>query len=97
VAPTGFTPGPWTFHEPWAGFSKITDAADNLIFGIARGDPEEAQAEDVCEANARLIAKAPDMARLITDIEESFTADDSYALLRDACRKLLSEIEQVSA
>jgi hypothetical protein len=46
------------------------------------------------QANARLIAKAPEMFSLLKDCEESFTADDSYVLLRDACRKLLAEIEQ---
>jgi hypothetical protein len=56
-----FTPGPWTFNDPWAGFSSITDADGKLIFGIARGDPDETQPVPVCEANARLIAAAPEL------------------------------------
>lgn len=58
---TGSTPGPWRFHQPWAGFSKITDQHGALIFGIAAGSDEERQPPEVCEANARLIAAAPDL------------------------------------
>jgi hypothetical protein len=45
------------------------------------------------DADARLIEKAPNLLALLKDCEEAFTADDSYALLRDACRKLIAEIE----
>lgn len=33
------------------------------------------------------------MVALIADCEESFTADDTYPLLRDACRKILADCE----
>jgi hypothetical protein len=48
---------------------------------------------DNVAADARLIAKAPQMLELLKECEESFTADDSYHLLRAACRKLINEIE----
>ena len=56
-----FTPGPWTFHEPFAGFSKISGPDCQLIFGIAAGGPDEKQDDETCEANAHLIAAAPDL------------------------------------
>lgn len=56
-----WTPGPWLFHQPWAGFSKITGPSGELIFGIAAGADHERQSSDVCDANARLIAAAPEL------------------------------------
>lgn len=55
------TPGPWTFHRPWSGFSQITGPNDELVFGIAAGSVDEKRPDCECEANARLIAAAPDL------------------------------------
>lgn len=43
------THGPWSVARPRMGFSEIVGAAD------------EKQPDDVCDANARLIAVAPDL------------------------------------
>ena len=89
-----FTPGQWKARS---GSVVVEDENGIAIEKVARcfgrfGDPRMA-------ADARLIAKAPEMARLIADIEESLTADGTYRLLREACQKMLREIgsEQVSA
>ena len=49
------TPGKWIFHQPWGGFSKITDDDGKLIFGVTVGTDKECQSAEICEANwARL-------------------------------------------
>lgn len=82
-----FTPGPWYVCEPFAGFSSIKQAeTDALIFGIAAGDPDEKQSDDVCEANANLIAAAPDLysdaeflCARIRELEGEMTDDDELS------------------
>ena len=61
------TEGPWTVAQPYAGFSAIRGGAGELIFGIAAGGIEEKQPDDVCEANARLIAAAPELYEALKD------------------------------
>lgn len=53
------TPGPWHHEQPWASFSALRGPRHELIFGLAAGTDDEKQPDDVCEANARLIASAP--------------------------------------
>lgn len=52
------TPGLVRFHQPWAGFSKITGPNGELVFGVAVGAEEERQPEEICEGNARLFEAA---------------------------------------
>lgn len=61
VVKAGFTKGPWSVEPPTMGFSQITGPNGELIFGLAAGLPEEKQHDAICEANARLIAAAPEM------------------------------------
>lgn len=68
-----FTPGPWYVSEPWAGFASIKRVDDDaLVFGIAAGEPEEKQSDEVCEANARLIAAAPELYEAVEALVECF-------------------------
>ncbi|MCB7127913.1 MAG: hypothetical protein J3T61_00040 [Candidatus Brocadiales bacterium] len=66
---TQHSPGPWTFEQPYAGFSSIKDVNGALVFGIANGADHEKQPEDVCEANAALIAAAPALLEALRHIE----------------------------
>ncbi len=99
----GFTPGPWAFNSPWAGFSSIEDAYGNLIFGIARGDPEEAQPIKTCEANARLIAAAPDLYEALKTVLEQFVDPqqglDQFdsAIVRKSVERAIDALARVSA
>jgi hypothetical protein len=43
------------------GFASIVTASGELIFGLAAGAKEEKQPDDVCDANASLIAAAPEL------------------------------------
>ena len=56
-----YTPGPWHLEQPWAGFSALRGPKGELIFGLTAGSEDEAQSPQVCEANGRLIAAAPEM------------------------------------
>jgi hypothetical protein len=93
------TPGPWfgpNFNTSTAEPSHALTGKFKQRGHKSRSDYAlrvEITGENVA-ADAQLIAKSPQMLELLKDIEESFTADDSYKLLRDACRKLIAEIEQ---
>lgn len=93
---TDFTPGPWGLEEDGGDWFITYDL--HLEHGPRRLGVVFDYANEFESANARLIVKAPDMARLIADIEESLTADGTYRLLREACQKMLREIgTQVTA
>jgi hypothetical protein len=80
-----FTPGPWTFHDPWAGFSKITGPDGALIFGIARGEGDEAQPVKTCDANAALIEAAPDLYGALERLVRDSPIDDTNRIaMREA-------------
>ena len=64
------TPGPWAVETPWSGFSSIRDADGNLVFGIAAGGEDEKQPDDVCAANARLIAASPRLLEALCHLVE---------------------------
>jgi hypothetical protein len=59
------TPGPWKIPTPWNGFSEIRGGKGELVFGLAAGSVDEKQPDEVCEANARLIAAAPDLLSIV--------------------------------
>jgi hypothetical protein len=64
----GYTPGPWSVAQPWNGFSEIRGGNGELVFGLAAGVPGEKQPDEICEANARLIAAAPEMFEALQNI-----------------------------
>jgi hypothetical protein len=64
------TRGPWTVATPSAGFSAIYGPDGQLVFGLAAGGPEERQSDDVCTANAALIAAAPAMLEALRPLAE---------------------------
>lgn len=94
---TKWTAGPWVSlgsHES-EGFDCywIKAQPSPMLRGFTKDvaavtGPQGGEAE----ANARLIAAAPEMAKLIADIEESLTADGTYRLLREACQQMLAKI-----
>ena len=74
------TPGPWKFEILWAGFSAIRGRDGQLIFGVAAGDNSERRPKLEIEANARLIAAAPDLLEALRQMLAAFQCDmDSYA------------------
>jgi hypothetical protein len=93
------TPGPWFGPN----FNDATEKATRALTGRFRPPGSKGASDyvlrveitgDNVAADARLIAKSPQMLEFLKDIEESLTADRTYRLLRDACRKLIEEIEQ---
>jgi hypothetical protein len=93
------TPGPWFGPN----FNSVTAEPTRALTGKfkPKGKQTALSAYDLrveitgdnVAADARLIAKAPQLLELLKECEESFTADDSYKMLRDAARKLIAEIE----
>lgn len=72
--PDAHTPGPWTVSQPWSGFSSIKGPEGQLIFGLAAGGADEARPADECEANARLIAAAPDLLEALKAVSDMLMA-----------------------
>jgi hypothetical protein len=96
------TPGPWFGPN----FNTATAEPSRALTGKWKPRGHKSLSDytlrveitgDNVAADARLIAKAPQMLELLKEIEESMTADDSYKMLRDAARRLVADIEQVSA
>lgn len=83
-----WTPGPWTFEkvETTMGCGHQVVAANGQVIC----DDEPYYPAAVCEADARLIAKAPEMYELLNDfLLRDDIADDE---LGDAARALIEEI-----
>jgi hypothetical protein len=93
------TPGPWfgpTFNTATAEPTHSLTGKFKPRGHKTRGGDYVLRVEitgDNVAADARLIAKSPQLLELLKECEESFTADDSYKVLRDAARKLLAEVE----
>jgi hypothetical protein len=71
VAGGAHTPGPWSIPTPRMGFSAIHGPDGQLVFGIAAGSADERRPEAVCEANANLIAAAPEMYEALKEAIEN--------------------------
>ena len=76
---TEHTPGPWhvTPSAEYAGSYEVSPAVD--------GEPDwrYRETEDVAEANARLIAAAPDLLEVCGAIAERYNVDDRMGGLGD--------------
>ncbi len=89
------TPGPWTIPTPSMGFSAIHGPNGELIFGLAAGSAEEKRPDDVCDANARLIAAAPELyeaaARALEEMCRTTAPRTSFTDAVDALDAALSK------
>jgi hypothetical protein len=61
----GYTPGPWTANQSDADFVDVEAPFEGDIVGIVATCPTGDYGRDAAEANARLIAAAPDLLRLL--------------------------------
>ena len=67
---TDYTPGPWHYATTKGPWSLVAFAGDDPIAGVAASDKRE--------ANARLIAAAPDLLVALDDLLlEVFAADEN--------------------
>ena len=94
------TPGPWTIGAPHKKAANIPVLGCGrprvaTVYSIRFADSPEPDEE--CAANARLIAAAPDLLHLLTqmrdymsDIPESAVGGDDYAI--SLCRKASAAI-----
>ena len=74
---TQHTPGPWKFSPNGAGYLVTREDVFVVGHGICGVKPSQSASEDQCEANARLIAAAPDMLAVLneTTLQLRYLAD----------------------
>jgi len=82
----GHTPGPWRVnaHDICAGSDAVAG-----VYGTTGYAPEEAQ------ANARLIAAAPDLLAALKDVEEAWAGNGDMSMAVDAALLAIAKAEEV--
>lgn len=95
---TGWTPGPWEVHSHGSNSEYIADITgrdskrSRFIRAVAAVLRYAGQSEG--EANARLMAAAPDMAELLTKVLKSLDDEGSVDVTEiSAIRALLAKIK----
>jgi len=73
------TPGPWALEPASMGFGGVYGPDGEIVFALAYARPDE-RPEAECEANAHLIAAAPEMLEALREALEYFDgkADAEY-------------------
>lgn len=74
---TKHTPGPWSFSPFGDADFEVCDHKSQAICDILdNGNPDDSKRHDALLANARLIAAAPEMLRLLKDISYNLDQPD---------------------
>ncbi len=94
---TTHTPAPWHIPAPWGGFTHIEGPQGELLFGLAAGSADEKQSDETCEANARLIAAAPELYAALRDLldvrERALSVEAVLLPCVTAARAALAKVE----
>lgn len=94
---TTYTPGPWSWEYPTSGFISITTKGSDDIAEIRTQDAGGSWAPEHAEANARLIAAAPELVAVLRDLIDTYALnelrDGDYMDVSEA-RALLARIEE---
>lgn len=83
------TPGPWLISEI-AGIKSLYSKNRDFVFVLGKGGKRKRQKEDVLEANARLIAAAPEMFELLKYFHRNFLVKGDE---HEKVEKLIQKIE----
>lgn len=93
MAKAKHTPGPWAvfIDRPSKTLTVMPAMRSGDIANIVYADDEKSDVE--CEANASLIAAAPDLLQFAQRASEacSFPADDFQRAMRDEARKVIAK------
>jgi hypothetical protein len=89
VSGNPWTPGPWLYQ----GFTEAGDTSGwYVVVAPHRVISVEGRDEEEADANARLIAAAPEMAEALEQVVDYFAADTEPHWLGETARALLSRI-----
>ena len=77
---SGHTPGPWHVSSTHKGQAFDIGALDNSNVGIVYATESDVGSKQTGEANARLIAAAPDLLKAATDLLAIVTSDEIDAV-----------------
>jgi len=100
---TGFTPGPWKTIKDSIGFSVADyieapcEYEDGRVMHVRLGEKEYAWSTKESEANARLIAAAPEMFQAFVDLyfeDPLFTLEKVRKLIEKVTGKTIEELEK---
>ena len=94
VVSMGYTSGPWAVAK--AHPRRVTAGGKLICNAIFKNGPSGSKDIAEAQANARLISAAPDGFDLIEQLEESFTADGTYAQFLPAMRAYLAKAKGAS-
>lgn len=90
------TPAPWVKE----GWTVVADRKTNKLRAMIAACAEAPMIESQWEANARLIAKAPEMYNILKDIANVYAGFDgdetNYPGWMDEVRGLIAEMEKTS-
>lgn len=90
-----FTPGPWSISEPQIRGDYVMPGYVWINgrdwYALAQACVQDGEGD----ANARLIAAAPEMYEVLRRIREgcAFPEDDVQRAIRDVCRDILAKID----
>ena len=79
------TPGPWAAHEGWPSDIWHVDMPGRAYsIGVSRADSDEDMTVEEVQANARLIAAAPDLLAALIRMDEEFGTQNYTKSAADA-------------
>jgi hypothetical protein len=87
----GHTPGPWEQHG--AAVTKTINFGRSYV--IASCDSSGQPATEEIQANARLIASAPDLLAALKDVEEAWAGNGDMSMAVDAALLAIAKAEEV--
>jgi hypothetical protein len=93
------TPGPWAAHEGWPSDVWHVDMPGRAYsIGVSRADSDDDMTVEEVQANARLIAAAPDLLAtckaLAHDIRAMQFTDGEYRLSEDSARQIMALLDR---
>lgn len=87
-----YTPGPWSIDGPSMGFASLYNADGKFVFALAAPTAEDRIPKREVEANAALIAAAPELLEACIAMRDHYGQDEFVK----ACDKMEAAIRKAT-